>query len=486
NGVGKTSLLKILTGIDSDFLGKVLVNTKIGYLFNDQDDILRYKEKFSPGQYQKMRLGELLADSSTFLFIDEPTSHLDIDQKDQLIKSLNSRYKGFLLISHDRDFINQSCKKIFELKNGKLEIFNGDYAFYLDEREKRNKFSQREYQAYISEKKRLEDVMRNKKEQSDKIKRPPKRMGNSEARLHKMGGQVSKKKLDKQVKAIASRIDHLEVKEKPKEDKPIELIMAEKEKIFSKTIIKADNLNKSFGDKIIFNKADFIIENNKKVALLGKNGLGKTTLLKMILNREVWVHPNLRIGYYSQMDECLDHKKSILENILETSIYDQSLTRIILASLTFRKEDVFKPVAVLSDGERAKVKLAKILTSNFNFLIMDEPTNFLDIKAIEALENLLKGYDRPMIFVTHDVSFINNIASSLLIIEDHELKSFQGNLVQFKENQNKKKQNKDKNNFLLDFRLSSINNRLAMEISKEERDELESEYKKLLEEKTLK
>lgn len=204
----------------------------------------------------------------------------------------------------------------------------------------------------------------------------------------------------------------------------------------------------------------------------------------MILCKEnVWVHPNLKIGYFSQMSDILEEDADVLSNVLNTSIYDETMTRIVLARLGFKTNDVYKIVSILSDGEKAKVKLAKILTSDFNYLIFDEPTNFLDINAIESLENLLKSYDRPFIFVSHDEEFINNLADTLLIIEDKKIKNFKGNLSQYK-NRNKKKINgKESNSLLLDFRISSISSRLAMEISKEERKKLEDEYNKLIEER---
>lgn len=219
------------------------------------------------------------------MLIDEPTSHLDIKQKKKLAESLRNRDKGYILISHDRDFINQTCDKIFELSNEELEVFSGDYSFYLDERVKRKKFAQREYEGYIAEKKRLTSVATEIKAQSSKVRTTPKRMGNSEARLHKMGGQVNKKKLDKQVRSVMSRIDQLEVKEKPKEETEIKLTIGEKDKIFSKVLVRAENLNTSFDDKVLFDNANFEIPNNKKIALLGDNGSGKTTLLNMIVNK---------------------------------------------------------------------------------------------------------------------------------------------------------------------------------------------------------
>lgn len=380
-----------------------------------------------------MKLEHLLVDNKAFLLIDEPTSHLDIKQRKLLAKRLYSRNKGFILVSHDRDFINQTCTKIFELVNGKIEVYSGDYSFYLCEREKRYKCAEREYESYVKEKKRLLQVANAIKQQSAKVKTTPKRMGNSEARLHKMGGQQNKKKLDKQVKATLERVNQLEVKSKPYQNAAIKLNMDEREKIHSKVLIRAENLNKSFDSKVIFKNVNFTIDNTNKVALLGDNGSGKTTLLNMILNGETWTHPNLRIGYYSQLGETLDYTKTILDNVLPYSIYDQSMTRIILARLGFKTNDVFKQVNVLSDGEKAKVKLAKLLTGNFNYLVMDEPTNFLDIRAIEALEELLQGYDRPLLFVTHDVSFINNVADSLLLIENEKITGFEGNLQPYNE-----------------------------------------------------
>ncbi len=441
NGTGKTTFLRILSSLDTDYAGRVQTNDEISYLLNNLEDELGfiYQRRFqqncssSPGEQQRLKLEHLLVDNKAFLLIDEPTSHLDIKQRKLLAKRLYSRNKGFILVSHDRDFINQTCTKIFELVNGKIEVYSGDYSFYLCEREKRYKCAEREYESYVKEKKRLLQVANAIKQQSAKVKTTPKRMGNSEARLHKMGGQQNKKKLDKQVKATLERVNQLEVKSKPYQNTAIKLNMDEREKIHSKVLIRAENLNKSFDSKVIFKNVNFTIDNTNKVALLGDNGSGKTTLLNMILNGETWTHPNLRIGYYSQLGETLDYTKTILDNVLPYSIYEQSMTRIILARLGFKTNDVFKQVNVLSDGEKAKVKLAKLLTGNFNYLVMDEPTNFLDIHAIEALEELLQGYDRPLLFVTHDVSFINNVADSLLLIENEKITGFEGNLQQYNE-----------------------------------------------------
>ncbi|OXZ25018.1 ATP-binding cassette domain-containing protein, partial [Finegoldia magna] len=188
-----------------------------------------------------------------------------------------------------------------------------------------------------------ENLAINIKEQSSKVRTTPKRMGNSEARLHKMGGQENKKKLDKQVKAVESRINQLDIKEKPKEEKEIQLSIPDNKRIHSKILIRAENINKKFGNKVLFEKSNFQINNNSKIAIIGENGSGKTTLLKMILNKEnIWVHPNLKIGYFSQMSDILEENSSILKNVSNTSIYDETMTRIVLARLGFKTNDVYK------------------------------------------------------------------------------------------------------------------------------------------------
>jgi len=486
----------MILGLDSDFHGEIRIDMQVEALLKDtrekiivEDEFfssahLDSRERRSPGEDQRLKLQQILKNPKNFVLLDEPTSHLDIYQMESLIKKLKNRQGGFLMISHDREIINQTCQKIIEMEQGTVEVYNGNYEFYLEEKSRRDLFKKREYEHYISEKKRLESIKTQIKEKSGKIRGTPKRMGISEARLHKMGGQGAKKKLDKQVKAVESRIEQLEVKEKPKEKSQIELTAPIGERIHSKVLIRAEHLNKSFGDKILFDDVEFIIENNKKIAMLGENGVGKTTLLRMILHNEnIWTHPNLAVGYYSQMEEILDNSKSLLENVLGTSIYDETMTRIILARLGFKGDKVHKDTTILSDGERAKLKLGKLLTSNFNILILDEPTNHLDIHGIEALEELLEGYDRTILFVTHDLALINHIAGELLIIQGQKIISFNGNYDDYKRNKVKQKEGSTQEDLLIDYRLASINSRLSQEISKEERQELEIEFNRLLEQK---
>ncbi|NLJ64213.1 MAG: ABC-F family ATP-binding cassette domain-containing protein [Christensenellaceae bacterium] len=490
NGTGKTTFINMLSNEDNYYSGTIHTNIKIHKIdWENRAEIsnrvfsvnqIDVNSNLSPGQMYKLVLQSALEKENTYLLMDEPTSHLDFETKDELIRMLSSRNYGFLLISHDRDFIQKTCNKIIEIKGGEFQEYNGSYQFYLEESIRRDKHAQREYESYTAEADRLKGVINTLSGRRDRIKTTPKRFGNSEARLHKMGGQGNKKKVDKQIKAVKSRIEQLEVKDKPAREAEIRLAIPEKSKTYAKVLLNGDNINKAYGENVIFSSANFEILNNSKVALLGANGSGKTTLINMILQNEgIETHPRLKIGYFSQLEDILALNKTIIENLMQTSIYDETMVRIILARMGIRRDDVYKRVDILSDGEKAKVKLCKILTSGFNFLILDEPTNHFDIHTIEALEELLIGYTGSILFVSHDRVFIDSIADTLLIIEDKKLVSFKGNLAEYQ----KPKEISEDYDLLLDYKIAAVNSKLSMDISKEERAELEAKYKELVSKK---
>lgn len=311
-------------------------------------------------------------------------------------------------------------------------------------------------------------------------------MGISEARLHKMGNQSAKRSLEKKAKAIQSRLEKLEVKEKVKDLEKVRVDILGDE-IHTKILIEGQDINKSFGKRTLFKKGNFQIYNGSKTALIGDNGSGKTTLLNMIMNEEkgIKISRKAKIGYFSQDLSILDENKSIIENIMETSIYDETTIRIMLARLLFKREDVYKKVKVLSGGERVKVSLAKILSSDFNMLILDEPTNYLDIYSIEAVEEALTEYEGTILFVSHDRRFIDKIADNIIYIENHRIKTFNGRLKELENRKNRpvdmdeKKLAEEK--AILQYRLSEILGKLSMADKDEDIEALDKEYKKILE-----
>ena len=222
------------------------------------------------------------------------------------------------------------------------------------------------------------------------------------------------------------------------------------------------------------------------MALIGDNGCGKSTLIKMIMDSEdgIKVAKGAKVGYFSQDMNILDDEKSILENVMDTSIYDETFTRTLLARLLFRKEDVYKKVSLLSGGERVKVSFAKLMLQDINILILDEPTNYLDINSMEIVEEALRAYNRTIFFVSHDRSFVRTIADHIMTIENKKIKIFNGNLDEYLKVINRvydyNKERKEQEIFILENKLSEIIGKLSMPSKRDDVDHLDKEYQEIL------
>lgn len=501
NGSGKTTLLNIIGKEDIFYEG--FIKTTMGPFYikqladnlkmeSDQKQISKLglkdksKEFMSGGELTRLKIAQFITANPKFLLADEPTSNLDFQGINLLLEKLIGLDGCMIIISHDRDLLDKVCNKIIELENGNIKIYEGNYTDYMILKDLEIKNQESEYQKYINEKTRLENIIIGTKIRSSKINGPPKRMGLSEARLHKMGGQKAKRNLDSKVKALESRLDRLDVKSKAKKLETIELDIISNE-IYSKVVIEGKNVSKNFGKRILFRNSNFQIYNGSKVALIGDNGAGKTTLLKMLLDKSPNINISKRahIGYFSQDLDILDVNKSILDNVLESSMSEQAEARNMLARLLFKKEDVYKKVHVLSGGERVKVSLAKILLSDFNILILDEPTNYLDINSIEVLEEALLAYEGTLLFVSHDKRLVQSVADSILFIEDNMINTFDGNLSEFnnrKNNGDSKSKDLFNQKILLENKLSNIMGLLSTSENSAEIYDLDLEYNKLLKE----
>ena len=499
NGSGKTTLLNIIGKEDTFYEGFIKTTMDPFYITqltdnlkmeSDQKQISKLglkdksKEFMSGGELTRLKIAQFITANPKFLLADEPTSNLDFQGINLLLEKLIGLDGCMIIISHDRDLLDKVCNKIIELENGNIKIYEGNYTDYMILKDLEIKNQESEYQKYINEKTRLENIIIGTKMKSSKINGPPKRMGLSEARLHKMGGQKAKRNLDSKVKALESRLDRLDVKSKAKKLETIELDIISNE-IYSKVVIEGKNVSKNLGERILFRNSNFQIYNGSKVALIGDNGAGKTTLLKMLLDKSPNINISKRahIGYFSQDLDILDVNKSILDNVLESSMSEQAEARNMLARLLFKKEDVYKKVNVLSGGERVKVSLAKILLSDFNILILDEPTNYLDINSIEVLEEALLAYEGTLLFVSHDKRLVQSVADSILYIEDNMINTFDGNLSEFnnrKNNGDSKSKDLFNQKILLENKLSNIMGLLSTSENSAEIYDLDLEYNKLL------
>ena len=500
NGAGKTTLLELLSGRLTPHYGSVTIHGSFAYLSQldpprakrlDPEMAAKFSvpaqwhDQMSGGEKTRFKLAQSMGELSChIIFADEPTSNLDIDGIELLENMLESYNGALMIVAHDRDFLDRLCNKILEVEAGRIHIYPGNYSDYAKLKAEYRARMESEYQQYVKEKQRLEAVAGRLRQQSQSIKGPPKRMGISEARLHKMGGQKAKTALDRAVKNVEKRIERLEVKARPREIDQIKMTMDQGWQPASKIIVSGAKVNKAFGERIIFRDARFQIYTKSKVALIGPNGCGKSTLVKMILAGEsgIRVAKGARIGYFSQAMDILNEQLSVLDNVMETSVYDQTTVRIILARLLFKRDDVYKPVAVLSGGERVKAAFAKILTQDFNFLILDEPTNFLDVDSLEAVEDTFRQYEGSMLFVTHDRRFISAVASQIMTIEDCQIHQFAGTYREYVERAQKPavNSNAEQQIMVLENRLAEVVGRLSVLSAQDDRETLEREYVEIL------
>lgn len=502
NGMGKSTLLDVITNRIMPEEGSVKLYGSYSYITQldygvegiiDEKFIKEFnlkekkKEFMSGGEKNKFKIAQAFSKDTNILFADEPTANLDISSV-QKFQNMLKKFKGaIMMVSHDRELLDSCCNSIIEIDNGSIKMYRGNYSDFVQQKKAQFERQEFEYTEYIKEKNKLEKAVLEIRGRSSSVRKAPKRMGNSEARLHKMGDQRAKATLDRAKRAVRSRLDRLEFKEKPKNVEKIKIEIRETNEIHSKILIKGKKISKGFGKRELFTNGEFEIYNKTRTAIVGNNGCGKTTLIKMIINNEdgITTSENLKVGYFSQDFTTLDKNKSIIENVMKNSIYDEGFLRIILSRLLFKREDVYKKVSELSGGERAKVSFAKIMSSDINLLILDEPTNYLDIYSMEAVEKVLEEFNGTMIFVSHDLRFINKLATNLIVFKNNKLISFTGNYEAYTKSsskivENDKKELKQKI-FVLENRLSELIGRISMPGKNDNVKELNKEYDVVLE-----
>jgi macrolide transport system ATP-binding/permease protein len=497
NGVGKTTLMNLLTkNLNTDF-GNVKIYTEFSYIKQFSNQCINGDKKtlkefglsnklnqtvFSGGEDTKIKIVNALSEERIMIFADEPTANLDYKGINLLIEKFD-KIETFILISHDRFLMDKFCNKILEVKAGYIKLYNGNYSDYKNQKELETKSQENEYNNYISTKKKLENAMDNRSRRAKSIRKAPKRMGNSEARLHKRSSTEKQEKLNNSVKSLQTRLDKLDVKEKPEEIKKVRINFDATNPPKNKIVISAKDLNFKYGKKVIFEKAEFEILNNSKTVIWGENGTGKTTLFNLIFNkaRAITIVPKVKIGYYRQNFENLNYENTVLEDIMSESIQNESVIRTVLGRLLISKENVYKKIGVLSGGEKIKVSMAKLFVSDCNVLFLDEPTNYMDIETLEVLEGFLNEYEGTVVFISHDRDFVNKIANNLLVIKNNKIEKFEGNLdsYEFKNIQRKKDEIDSTQGILIQMRMAEISSKISKGIGN--RSILEEEYNELIE-----
>ena len=371
----------------------------------------------SGGEKTIVNLGALLLKEPSILLLDEPTNHLDMEKLEWLEKFLKE-YKGtILMVSHDRYFLDKIATKTILLENGKEKIYLGNYSYFLKEDEKR---TLAEFENYKNQQKMI------------------KKMKESIKTLRKFGELAKNEMFFKRAKSIEKKLAKIE--QLPQVDLEQKTLLNFKLNIDSrsgKDVVIINNLNKNFESKNIFENANLQIHYGEKIALIGKNGTGKSTLLKIIVNEdceytgEIKIGQSVNIGYIPQEINFEDDNQTILNFFEQFDNRNETEIRTSLAKYMFRGNDVFKKVSSLSGGEKVRLILAKLLKQNINFLILDEPTNHIDIETRELLEEAIKEYSGTVLFVSHDRYFINNLAERIVEVKEKRFFSYVGNYDEY-------------------------------------------------------
>ena len=480
NGSGKTTLLQILNKQLHPEEGSVTPYSRCELIPQlKQTDTTK-----SGGEVTQKYIQQAFNKSPELLLADEPTTNLDTNHIEALERKLKDWAGAFIIVSHDRAFLDTLCTSIWEISEGVITEYKGNYSDYTRQKEIENRQEQLAYEKYEREKKQLEEAIKLKEEKAQRATKKPKNISASEARLKgaKPYFANKQKKLRKTVKALESRLDKLEEVEKIKELPPLKMNLLNSETFKNRIILRVEDVSGVIEERVLWKAVSFNVRGGDKLAIIGPNGTGKTTLLKKIIQNEpgMTFSPSVKVGYFSQNLDILELDKTILENVQSSSRQNEALIRTVLARMHFFREDVHKRVNVLSGGERVKVALCKVFLSDANTLILDEPTNFLDLEAIEAFETLLNDYEGTVIFVSHDRRFIEKIATRIMIIDNKEIKIFEGTYDQFKSEQTEKNRgNQEEKKLLIETRLTEILSRLSIEPS----DELEREFQNLIKEK---
>ncbi|MBD1373132.1 ABC-F family ATP-binding cassette domain-containing protein [Hazenella sp. IB182357] len=480
NGAGKTTLLRLIAGEEKVDEGRIQVSVMKQWI--RQMDMEPNPKCESGGERTKKRIIEALMHKNGLLLADEPTSHLDLESRKWLAKELRNYSGAILLVSHDRYILDQVCTHMIEIEQGKIYYYEGNYTSYVKQKDEKKRRQQYEYDEYQKEKRRLTHAVTQVKQQAQNMKKSPARMSHSEAKLSKMRVESKRSKVSRNAKSIETRLHQLEKKERPYEPAPVQFDFELFRPYRGPYSIRLERLTKKVPDKVLFEHFSCAIPTGAKVGVRGRNGSGKTTLLQAIKEKEagVIIPAAVKVGYFEQTLSHLDKTKSVLENIQMSSPYHETFIRTVLARLQLKGDHVDKSISSLSGGEQVKVALAKLCCGAYDLLIMDEPTNYLDITTKLGLEEVLSAYQGTLLFVSHDRTFTNHLSDHMIVLHEGKASFYRGNdEIDLKKQEEK---NVDQANRLLQLQheRNEIINKLSFATSEHEKNELELRFQQLI------
>ena len=372
-------------------------------------------DRLSGGEKTRVNLGRLILEDTDILLLDEPTNHLDLKATEWLEEYLD-KFKGTVLaVSHDRWFLDRVVDRVIEIQEGKAEFYSGNYSFYVVEKERRYQEKLKQYEKEQAKIQQLEKAA-------------------EQLRIWAYSGND---KISKRAQSIEKRIERMRTTDRPTRERKMEVRFGERE-FRGDEVLTIKGLSKSFGQRALFSGVDLEVVGGERIALLGDNGTGKSTLIKILMGEEgpdegkIRMGPTVKIGYLPQIIH-FDHPE---RSLLDTMLYELDCTaqtaRNRLASFKFRGEDVFKPVSALSGGEQSRLRLCMLMDEKINLLILDEPTNHLDIQSREWIEEAVEEYEGNLLFVSHDRYFIDRFATRVWVLEDGQVTDFRGSYGEYR------------------------------------------------------
>ena len=373
-------------------------------------------DSLSGGEKTRVNLARLILEDTDILLLDEPTNHLDMHATEWLEDYL-LHFKGTVLaISHDRWFLDTVAQRIIEIVDGKAVSYNGNYTFYAEEKHRRYEEARKLWE------KNQKEIAHLQKAADD---------------LH-LWAFLGNDKLHKRAFSMEKRIARLQTAERPTEDKKLSVRFRQKE-FFGDEVLVLSDVAKSYGTKTLFSDVELLVEAGERIALLGDNGTGKSTLLRCITGEETpdrgWIHlgPSVKSAYLPQLVRFDDPERDMVDTMLWEAKCDAQTARNRLAAFGFRGEDVFKTVSVLSGGEQSRLRLCILMRDDINFLMQDEPTNHLDLLSREWMEDALSDYTEALLFVSHDRWFIEKFATRIWYLHDGTIEDFKGSFPEWRE-----------------------------------------------------
>ena len=371
-------------------------------------------DKLSGGEKTRVNLARLILEDTDILLLDEPTNHLDLRATEWLEEYLE-KFKGTVLtVSHDRYFLDKVVDRIIEIQEGKAEFYSGNYSFYAVEKERRYEEKLKQYEKEQAKIQQLEKAA-------------------EQLRTWAYSGMD---KTFKRAQSMEKRIERMRVTDRPKKERKMEVRFGERE-FRGDEVLTIKNLKKSFGDRTLFSDVNLEVAGGERIALLGDNGTGKSTLIKILMGEEepdsgkLRMGPTVKIGYLPQIIHFSHPERSLVDTMLYDLDCTAQTARNRLAAFKFRGEDVFKPVSALSGGEQSRLRLCMLMDAKINLLILDEPTNHLDIQSREWIEEAVEEYEGNLLFVSHDRYFIERFASRIWLLEDGHITDFKGTYEEF-------------------------------------------------------